>query len=178
MKFRKEAPWYAFRKKVNALFGDDPDIRVGEIYESDDGFTDFAFDVEVRNHEKFLALDRVMPKVKTYGNVRLGIVLFDEENSENEGDDAVVLFRTIFADNPILKDIKVAADHTGTVHGYVRFQPEVIQYFDDDISDYNGNWSGLAMDIAREIFADSSRGVHFCTAEVRENSSDEEMDEE
>jgi hypothetical protein len=65
-----------------------------------------------------------------------------------------------------VKDIKDVVDFTGTRHGFVRFQPEVIQFFHDDISDYNGNWSGLAQDIAREVFEGEYRGVHFCTAEV------------
>ena len=67
-----------------------------------------------------------------------------------------------------MKDVRLAGDRTGTKHGFVRFQPEVIQFFDDDIYDYNGNWSGLAQDIAREVFCDEVRGIHFCTAAVDE----------
>ena len=120
LKFTLEAPWYTFRKKVNALFEQDPDITVGEIIESEDGKVNFLFDIEVRNHEKFLALDRVFPKVKTFGNVTLGIVLYDEENA-NGADDRVELYRTIFDGNPIVKDVREALDHTGTRHGFVRF---------------------------------------------------------
>ena len=39
----------------------------------------------------------------------------------------------------------------------VCFKPQVVQFFDDDISDFNGNWSGLAQDIAREVFGDGLR---------------------
>ena len=170
LKFTLEAPWYTFRKKVNALFEQDPDITVGEIIESEDGKVDFLFDIEVRNHEKFLALDRVFPKVKTFGNVTLGIVLYDEENA-NGADDRVELYRTIFDGNPIVKDVREAMDHTGTRHGFVRFQPEVVQFFDDDISDFNGNWSGLAQDIAREVFEDEMAGIHFCTAAKNEDTA-------
>ena len=53
-------------------------------------------------------------------------------------------------------------------HTYLLFKPEVIQFFDDDIYDYEGNWTGLAQDIAREVFADETRGIHFCTASVEE----------
>lgn len=170
LKFTLEAPWYTFRKKVNALFEQDPDITVGEIIESEDGKVNFLFDIEVRNHEKFLALDRVFPKVKTFGNVTLGIVLYDEENA-NGADDRVELYRTIFDGNPIVKDVREAMDHTGTRHGFVRFQPEVVQFFDDDISDFNGNWSGLAQDIAREVFEDEMAGIHFCTAAKNEDTA-------
>ncbi len=152
---------------MNALFERDPDIRVGSVYEPEDGSADFAFEIEVRNHEKFLALDRVLAKQKTFGNITLAVTLFDEENAENAGDYAA-LYETIFRGNPILKDVKRVVDFAGTPLGFIRFQPEVIQFPDDDTSDYNGNWNGLAEDIAREVFAEGYRGISFCTADKRE----------
>lgn len=163
-----EAPWYTYQKKVKALFDRDPQIRVGEVIEPENGSVDYRFNIEVRDHEKFLALDRVFPKTVTFGNVKLGIFLYDEENA-NATDEAFSLYETIFRGNPIVKDVRLAADHTGTKHGFVRFQPEVIQFFDDDLYDYNGNWSGLAQDIAREVFKDENRGIHFCTASLKED---------
>ena len=130
MNLKLEAPWYSFQKKVKALFEQDPDFKVGEIIEPNDGKLNYAFDIEVRNHQKFLALDRVLPKVKTFG--------------------------------------REAVDQTGTPHGFVRFRPQVVQFFDDNIADFNGNWTGLAQDIATEVFASECRGIHFCTADVRE----------
>ena len=162
-----EAPWYTYRKKVNALFEQDPDIEVGEVYEPEDGNADFAFDIEVKNHDKFLALDRALAKQKKFGNVTLSITLFDEENADGT-EDYAALYETIFQGNPILKDVKKVTDFAGTPPGFVRFQPEVIQFPDDDTSDYNGNWNGLAEDIAREVFAEGYRGVSFCTADKRE----------
>lgn len=162
-----EAPWYTFQKKVKALFERDPDIIVGDIVDADEGKVNYSFDIEVRNHEKFLALDRVLPKVRTFGNITLGIVLYDEENTAVESN-RVALYRTLFDGNPIVKDIKEVSDFTGTQHGFVRFKPEVIQFFNDDTSDYSGNWSGLAQDIAREVFDSEIAGIHFCTAAVGE----------
>lgn len=165
-----EAPWYTYQKKVNALFEQDPDIIVGEVYEPEDGSADFAFDIEVRNHEKFLALDRVLAKQKVFGNITLNVVLFDEENA-NGADDGIALYETIFEGNPILKDIKDVVDFAGTRVGFVRFQPEVVQFHDDDTSDFNGNWNGLAEDIAREVFTEGYRGISFCTADKRETEA-------
>lgn len=161
LKLAIEAPWYTFNKMVKAMFSDDTDIVVGDIYETD-GETDYAFDIEVRKHKKFVALDRLLPGVKTFGNVTLGIVLFDEENDETQN--TVDLFKTVFTNNPIVANIATKSDPAGREYAYVLFRNEVIQFFDDDISDYNGNWSGLAEDIAREVFAENSRGVNFCTA--------------
>ena len=162
-----EAPWYTYQKKVNALFERDEDILVSKVYEPEDGSSDYAFDIEVKNHEKFLALDRVLVKQKTFGNVTLTITLFDEENANGE-DNYIALYETVFKDNPIVKDIKNVVDFAGTCLGFVRFQPEVIQFLDDNTADYNGNWNGLAEDIAREVFVDGFQGVFFCTADKQE----------
>ena len=161
------APWYTYQKKVKALFDRDPEIKVGDIILPEDGRADYLFDIEIRNHEKFLALDRVFPKCVQFGNITLAINLHDEENDAG-ADDVLALYETIFKGNSIVKDVRTAMDHMGTKHGFIRFQPEVIQFFDDDLYDYEGNWSGLAQDIAREVFANETRGIHFCTASLKE----------
>lgn len=158
IKLALEAPWETFAKKVKALFHDDEQINVGDLYETDGGY---AFDIEVRKHEKFVALDRLLPSVKTFGNVTVEIVLYDEENVEN---DVAELFRTLFDGNPIVDSFKTRTDPAGYDWNYVLFRPEVIQFFDDDLADYNGNWNGLAEDIAREVFEENARGMNFCTA--------------
>ena len=169
-----EAPWYEYHKKVKALFDKDPDIEVGEIYEHPEGHSfPYAFDICVRKHEKFKALDRVMPEIVEFGNVSMGIFLMDMENLFSE-ERPVEMFAAIFDGNPLVKDIKEVRDFSGTLHGFVRFKPEVIQFFHDDISDYNGNWSGLAQDIAKEVFC-GSPFVHFCTAGVNEKDGEVAM---
>ena len=159
-----EAPWYSFQKKVSSLFKGDPDIIVSEVYEVEGEDYQYAFDIEIRKHDKYVAMDRVMPAIKSFGNVKMAIMLFDEENANGNPDAEV--YETIFRDNPILEGIKDIIDPAGIHHGYVVFKPEVIQFFDDELSSYNGKWSGLAQDIAREIFDNEFRGVHFCTADV------------
>lgn len=154
-----EAPWYTFNKKLKALFEKDADIVVSEVYESD-GDTDYAFDIEVKNHEKFVALDRLMPSIKVFGNVSLGIVLYDEENQEN---DVLGLFETLFKGNPIFNSTKSSVDPAGMAWNYVVFNPDVIQFYDDNLADYCGNYNGLAQDVATEVFEENSRGVFFCT---------------
>lgn len=163
------APWYTYRNKLAALFREDPDIIVGDVVNSADGDGSVCVPVSVSNHEKYIALDRAMAKAKDFGNIHLTVLLIDA--TRDNGSDNAELYDTIFRGNPLLKDVREVTDPAGAIHGYVRFEPTVVQFFNDDISDYNGNWSGLAQDIAREVF-DSSAGIHFCTADVRENVVD------
>ena len=174
LSIKLEAPWYSWAKKAAKLFELDPDIIVGEVYELDGEDGDFGIDFEIRNHEKFVALDRVLPSVKEFGNVRLIITLFDEENSNVNPDAA--LYETIFKGNPILDRVEDTVDHTGTHIGYVIFKPMVTQFFDDNLADYRGNWSGLAQDIAKEVFDNNFRGVYFCTTDLNEVKNDVKND--
>ena len=100
-------------------------------------------------------------------NLHASYAIFDEENGADV-DDRIRLYETIFDGNPIVKDIKDVEDFTGTRHGFICFMPEVLQFEDDNLADYNGNWSGLAQDIAGEIFDQELLGIHFCTADKRE----------
>lgn len=161
LKLALEAPWETFAKKLKALFEKDEDIIVSEVYEPENGNTDYAVAVQIRNHEKFLAADRLLPGVKTFGNVTLGIDLYDEENAEVN---TTELFKTLFDGNTIVDSIKTRTDPAGVEWNYVLFKPEVVQFFDDDLNDFNGNWNGLAEDIAREVFEENAHGVNFCTA--------------
>ena len=174
LNIKLEAPWYTWRKKAAALFEGDPDIIVGEVYEIDSEDVQFGVDIEVRNHEKFVALDRVLPSVKEFGNVKLAITLFDEENSAVNPDAA--LYETIFKGNPIFDRIEDTVDHTGTHIGYVVFKPVISQFFDDNLGDYHGNWSGLAQDIANDVFDNDFRGIYFCTADIKEAAKTEAAD--
>lgn len=153
-----ESPWARFVKMLKALFDADPEITVGDIHE--DETADFAVDIEVKNHEKFMALDRLLPGVKTFGAVTLRLVLFDEEN---RAVNPAELFKTLFRGNPILRDVVTRTDPAGVPWSYVVFEPRVLQFFDDNLADYQGNWSGLAQDIAPEIFEGNAGAVHFCT---------------
>jgi hypothetical protein len=169
--YKLEAPWYTYQKKVKAMFDRDPDISVGEVYQRENG-KDYGFDIEVYNHVKYLALDRVLNRMKVFGSVALFINLFDDENDQE--DDAIAIYKTIFEGNPIVHSIEDMVDAAGTHHGYVVFEPEIIQFYDDDLSDYRRNWTGLAQNIARELFDDAAHSICFCTADIRENEEGED----
>lgn len=171
MKLRIEAPWYTYQKKIKALFERDPEIMVCEVVESEKEDEDYCFSIEVKNHEKFIALDRLLPTIRVFGNVVLRIYLYDLEN-EAINNPTVNLYETLFKGNKIVKDIRTLTDVHGFGHSFVRFEPEVVQFFDDDISDYSGNWSGLAQDIAKEVFEGTNWEIGFCTADLNENEED------
>lgn len=160
------APWQNYRKMVNALFAKDPDISVGEIYSPAGNYKqDFVFDISVYTDKKYSALLKALPSQAEFGKVILGINV-KREVQEHDCQE-LEWYKDLFEGNPLFMDVRKVQDPAGAVHGYVRFHPEVLQFFHDDLSDYKGNWSGLAQDIARNIFKQQPM-VHFCTADLHE----------
>ena len=168
-KLNLQAPWQTFAKKLKALFAHDSDIEVSDIYRAEDKDGVQIIDVSVLNHEKFVALDRVLVKEKCFGNVRIVINLFDLENDKE--DPGIAVFKAVFKDNPVVAEIVSKPDITGTDWNYVCFRPEIVQFFNDDLTDVNGNFTGLMAGIAKEVFEGNHRGVNFCTAAVVEGSA-------
>ena len=78
------------------------------------------------------------------------------------------MFKTLFAGNPIVMTMETHTDPAGGQWNYVVFTPEVVQFYNDNLADYHGNWNGLAEEIAYEVFEENSRGVYFCTGEYFE----------
>lgn len=161
---KMQSPWQSFQGKVKALFENDHLIEVGDLIDNGNG--SYILPIEVKKHTKYEALARLLPRNMIFGNIKVEIQLYDTENGLSSSEEIAKLFEAAFEGNAIFRDVKVAQDMTGTLHNFVRFEPVVLQFFNDDLSDYNGNWSGLAMDIARdELFNEyAEMGVHFCTA--------------
>lgn len=173
------SPWITYANMLTALFKYDDDILVGDVVEiagkksinfigdvdeiAGEKSINYNLDIEVYDHGKFLALWQVLPRIANFGNVNMQISMFDLENVSGDRTDYAKIFKTVFEDNPIFKEIRSKSDDAGTAHKYICFNPEVIQFFNDDISDINGNWSGLAEDIARTVFVYVGPDVHFCT---------------
>ena len=162
MEVKLSAPWETYTRKLRALFSTDDEIEVLDVD------SDYRLVIIAKNHRKFDALCQLLPPTKTFGNVTISICIEDQD--ENENANYSQLIEDLFKDNTHFKEVKKVIDATGTEHDFVMFYPEVLQFFNDNMFDYNGFWSGLAQDIARDVFDEAaSNGVHFCTADVREN---------
>ena len=159
------APWHTYRNMLAHMFSLDEDITVGNITGEGDALS-LRIDV-LNNRGKCEALNQLLKKTVAFGSVTLTISV---ENSFSNSDSAADIAKTALAYNRLVKDIVVKKDMTGTDHTFVVFYPEVIQFFNDDLTDYCGNFNALAEDVAREIF-NTDICANYCTADLRENSA-------
>ena len=155
---RLSPPWETHRKKLEGFFELDEQVTVGDVTDVD-GIKSVT--VYVRNSVKAAALSKILKNVE-FGNVTLNVLVEDTSSDETLED----TLKAAFAYNENVRRVVTAHDHTGTAHTFVICDPGVIQFFNDDISDYMGNFNALTADVAREIF---DVNAHFNTADLREN---------
>lgn len=158
-----QSPWVTFTEEVKELFKNDPEIK----YEYDG---QYDIKLYVDNAEKAEALSKLIPPLKVFGNITVKITVIppDSDDTESIGD----LFEKAFEGNSAFSFVASQEDPAaGPVATYVVFAPEVVQFYNDDLSDYYRNKTTLYQNIARNVFGD--REVYFCTDAIDKEESDE-----
>ena len=151
-KINLSSPWVTFYREIDAMFKGDKEITT--VYDEENRH----ISLYVANANKADALTQLLPPEVTFGNVTLKISVIPS-NSETS---LATLFQRAFEKNPAFVGVKTLKDVFSNDITYVIFGNKVVQFFNDDLSDINGNCSTLYQEIAKEIFQRED-GVFYCT---------------
>ena len=152
------APWVNYYHEINAMFDRDPEVRISFDEETPE------IKIFVENSRKADALAQLLPTEKSFGNVILKITVVPANEAQTKLD----LIQEAFYGNPALSYVWQAKTPFGEFD-YVVFENRVVQYFNDNMRDINGNKSTLYEDIAREVFGEETN-LCFCT-EAKEKAA-------
>lgn len=159
---KKSAPWVTYYREVNELFKKDKDVFV--VFDEEN----VELKIYVKDQIKASAIQYLMPTEKEFGNVVIKIDVIPangKELREVSTSNIVTIACDAFRDNDavyMVTDVSAMFDLV-----YVVFRKEVVQFFDDNIGDINGNCSTLYEVIARDVFEDI--GIKYCTDCGKEN---------
>lgn len=151
-KMKISPPWIQYVNKLRALFGRDEEIKIN--YNNDD----VEVKLMVENSEKANALTQLLPTSVNFGNVVLKVTVVPA-NCKGAYKD---LFEIAFDGNPAFKYMETVDNVFTNPISYVVFAKEVVQYYNDDMSDIHGVRSTLYETLAEEIF-EGAQGIYFCT---------------
>lgn len=144
------SPWQIFYHKVEALFGQDPEVSV--VFDNEE----YTLKLYVDNAIKADAIGKLLPLTKDFGNVTVKIQVIPA-NEQTVAD----LFKTAFNGNPALSYVEhIETPMTGKLD-FVVFQNKVVQYYCDNMFDINGICSTLYQDVAKDVF--NVDNVSYCT---------------
>ena len=157
------SPWVIFYNEINAMFKDDPDIRI--VYDEENN----VINLYVDNTAKANAPTELLPVEKNFGAVTIAVNVIPAniEKSDSLKFKTLVqpvgnLFELAFEGNPhFVKAVHVMGVFNNPMT-YILFKREVIQYFNDSLGDLHGVCSTLMQNIAENIF-ENRDGVYFCT---------------
>ena len=151
-KLNLAAPWVTYANEIKAMFKDDPEVKV--VYNNEE--TEVR--IYVAKQAKCDALEKILKHEVKFGNITLKInVIAPNENDE----DILDVFDDAFAGNPAISFVVPIESPLGT-HRFVVFKNEVVQFYNDQLDDLNGNKSTLYQDIAKDIFVEGL-AVNYCT---------------
>ena len=150
-------PWTKFYKELEALFKDDPGIKMA--FEEVENGSGYKIKLYVEGANKAEALAELLPAEKQFGNVTVSIEVIPANLNK---EDVIQLYRAAFEGNPAFSYAEVVTGISAPNFNYIVFEPEVVQFFNDDLSDINGYCSTLYQEIAKDVFVERP-GVHFCT---------------
>lgn len=154
------SPWMNHYRKIKAIFGNDPDVTVKFDNQN------CSCKLYVHGQDKADAIAAILPSEATFGKVTMTIsVVPDNVLKANQLD----IYEKAFEGNPAFIGTK-KVDFAGFALNYVIFKKEVVQYFNDDLSDANRVESTLYEDIAKDVFGEGTN-VFFST-DVGDNVND------
>lgn len=158
-RLKLSAPWETLRHEMEQLFGSDPDIKIAFDEQS------YELKLYVDGERKAAALTKLLAKEKTYGNVTVKI----EVIPANTTDETIAeLYKDAFDGNEVVDEVLTVKLPGGGAANYVIFKNEVVQFFNDDISDPQGLESTLYENIADDVF--ERQGGEFYTTGTRYSS--------
>lgn len=150
------SPWEEYFNQLVAFFKEDDGVKVEFEYDK------MLIKIYVDGDAKAEALSKLLPTSKKFGNVEVGINIIPANTESSR----VSLLRKAFEGNKAVVDIETISDVSSNDFSFVIFRPQIVQYYNDNLSDFNGICSILYQDLAKELFG-VSEGVFFCTDKIK-----------
>lgn len=151
------SPWTIYYRKLEALFKKDPGVRV--VYDEEKK----EIKLYVTGERKAAALTELLPAEQRFGRIVLKVTVIPANGADGEWKEWDL--SDLFTGNDAVDFVQTTANLPGLDIDYVIFHKEVVQYYTDNLMDYNGLKSTLYEDLARDVFGQIN-GVSFCTNDV------------
>ena len=137
------SPWITYVNQVKCLFADDADALV----EYNDDKKNLV--LKVFDPHRADALTKLLPIRKDFGGVTLHISVVP---ANKETPSFAELVEKAMDGNPHFSQLIKVPMQDGKTFNYLMFEPEVAQYWNDNLADPNGNVSTVYADLAQDVF--------------------------
>ncbi|MFF2481039.1 hypothetical protein [Paenibacillus sp. NPDC058071] len=165
-------PEATFHSELRYSIGCDPLVRVGPLAPLNKG--EYEVTIQVRGIRKAKALATLLVPVKAFGNIRIhirvrvGSATIKPLPGPLSPRTIVSLYRTGLQSNRLYQ-FTAAKTVFGSAFVYPVFKARVVQFFNDDLSDFYSNYNNIAAFVFRSVLRNAigRTPIQFSTALIK-----------
>ncbi|WP_433772029.1 hypothetical protein [Bacillus wiedmannii] len=152
-------PWITYFNELINSVGADPTVTVGPLIPVGGNFIIL---VHALSNEKAIALATLLKSYVQFGNVSVTVIVTNNENEivnpipcPLDAFEIAHLFLVALENNPYFEQVVVQPQFPGGSNVvFPVFKAEVIQFFNDDISNLCQTFTGVAANVFRDVMED------------------------
>ena len=152
---RLSPPPYTYFNFIKHSIGNDSCLEVLEMQVQEEG--NYLIQIEVQDRRHARALAAILELHKNIGNENIYIevlhkgTIVEPQEDYKTMKDFIKMFETALCSNRYFNRATFIKSLAGYPIVFLIFKKEVIQFFNDDISDFFNNFNGVAADVFREV---------------------------
>ncbi|HDR7161745.1 hypothetical protein OCB13_13425 [Bacillus cereus] len=152
-------PWITYFNELKNSIGADPTVTVGPLIPVGGNY---IISVHALSNEKARALATFLKSFVQFGNVSVTVIVTNNENEivnpfpcPLDAFEIAHLFQVALENNPYFEQVVVQPQFPGGPNVvFPVFTAEVIQFFNDDISNLCQTFTGVATNVFRDVMND------------------------
>ncbi|MEH6890737.1 hypothetical protein V7024_13630 [Bacillus sp. JJ864] len=157
-------PWNTYFNEIKFSIGVDPEVTVGPLIPAGNGYIIL---ITVTGNEKARALATLLKPTMNFGNVNVNIFISNREGQlvssfpcPLDAFEIAHLVRVALKGNPYFVEVVAQPQLPGGKNlVYPVFKPEVIQFFNDDISNLCNTFVAVAANVFKDVMKGAVCGV-------------------
>lgn len=161
-------PWYTLWNEINASIGNDPDVTVKPL---DTQQSPFIVPVQVGSHEKAEAIASILDLRHIIGNITVDVEIRDQTGTivspkvPQTTEELAKMMETALGGNGWFSEVIARPIYPqGPEVIYPVFKKEVIQFFNDDLSDVYSNYNNVAAFVFKDVLNGAPGGFSvYCS---------------
>ena len=160
---RLSPPWNTYFNFIKESIGSDPWVRVSDMTEVSK--TQYIIAIQTRRKEKARALATILALRQSFGRVIVDIEVLHNGSGVSPyeppltASDLIKVFNQALGTNTYFKNAETGGFVDISV--FPIFKKEVIQFFNDDISDFYNNFNGVASKVFAEVLRPDIYGTYI-----------------
>lgn len=153
--------WYTLWRKIYFTLSQDEEVSVSGLNKENDN--KYNIIITAKKMNKAYALSKIIKQVFTFGNVKVDIILRNnnidvstdtKEDEQFTDEELCILIYEAFRNNKLFKGVVLVSKKEESLFAgkvVILFDKEVLQFYNDDVTDIFGNFNELAAHVFADI---------------------------